>query len=110
MRAPSPRSPCAVAPAEMDGDPLAPAPAPTAVNPAASGNALAETSAFGAFGVEGGTGRILAVARHLPINWGGWRVGFGLRQIAIWALCGRPVDVETFGARMRLYPTNNVCE
>jgi FkbM family methyltransferase len=30
--------------------------------------------------------------------------------MAMRALRGRPLDVETFGARMRLYPYNNVCE
>ena len=30
--------------------------------------------------------------------------------LPIWALGGRPLDVETLGARMRLYPYNNVCE
>ena len=33
-----------------------------------------------------------------------------LRRLAVQSLDGRPLDVETLGARMRLYPHNNVCE
>ena len=110
MRATPSRRPLADEPEEMDGHHLAPAPAPTAVNPAVSGDRLTETGAYGAFGAEGVTRRILPLTRRMPAHWAGRRLAFAFRQIAIWALRGRPVDVETFGARMRLYPTNNVCE
>ena len=38
------------------------------------------------------------------------RLAFLLRRLAIRRLRGAPVDVEALGARMRLYPYNNVCE
>ncbi len=37
-------------------------------------------------------------------------MGFLFRKLAIRQLHGQPLDVETFGARMRLYPYNNVSE
>ncbi|TXN26289.1 FkbM family methyltransferase [Methylobacterium sp. WL19] len=43
-------------------------------------------------------------------SWAGRRVGFFLRRLAITMLHGRPLDVERFGARMRLHPYNNNCE
>ena len=94
----------------MDGDPLANSPAPLSVHPATAADEAAEPGVFGTFGVSGVTQRILPLTRRMPANWAGRRLAFALRQICIWALRGRPVDVETFGARMRLYPTNNVCE
>lgn len=33
-----------------------------------------------------------------------------LRRLAVQSLRGQPLDVESLGARMRLYPYNNVCE
>ncbi|KQP40457.1 FkbM family methyltransferase [Methylobacterium sp. Leaf106] len=43
-------------------------------------------------------------------SWAGRRIGFFLRRLAITMLHGRPLDVERFGARMRLHPYNNNCE
>jgi FkbM family methyltransferase len=37
-------------------------------------------------------------------------LAFLLRRLAVRSLAGAPLDVETLGARMRLYPYNNVCE
>jgi FkbM family methyltransferase len=38
------------------------------------------------------------------------RLAHMLRHLAIRSLKGAPVDVEALGARMRLYPYNNLCE
>ncbi|WP_311274728.1 FkbM family methyltransferase [Methylobacterium sp. WCS2018Hpa-22] len=43
-------------------------------------------------------------------SWAGRRLGFLLRRLAITMLQGQPLDVERFGARMRLHPYNNNCE
>lgn len=37
-------------------------------------------------------------------------MSFALRRLAIRKLAGAPVDMEALGARMRLFPYNNVCE
>ncbi|WP_188518841.1 FkbM family methyltransferase [Alsobacter metallidurans] len=70
----------------------------------------AEAGAFGAFGPEGLPKRLIDITRRMPRSWAGRRIAYALRQIAIWLLRGRPVDVQSLGARMRLYPYNNVCE
>ncbi len=54
--------------------------------------------------------QILALTRAASASWTGKRRAFFLRSMAIQFLRGQPLDVETFGARMRLYPYNNVCE
>jgi FkbM family methyltransferase len=69
-----------------------------------------ESSAFGLFAPQGLTAMILAMTRRCTTSWGGKRRAFFLRSLGVKALRGRPLDVETFGARMRLYPYNNVCE
>ena len=69
-----------------------------------------EAGAYGAFDPAGVPKRLIDMTRRMPRNWAGRRAAFALRQIAIWMLRGRPVDVQSLGARMRLYPYNNVCE
>jgi FkbM family methyltransferase len=54
--------------------------------------------------------RLIACTRAAGASWVGRRFAFLLRGLAVKALAGKPVDVETMGARMRLYPANNVCE
>jgi FkbM family methyltransferase len=71
---------------------------------------VADQSSFGTHGIGRVLGSVLPVTRSMPANWLGRRIAFALRVIGIWSLRGKPVDVETFGARMRLYPYNNVCE
>jgi FkbM family methyltransferase len=71
---------------------------------------LADSGAFGVFRPHGFVGTLLDLTRRMPRHWLGRRTAFALRQIAIWGLRGRPLDVESFGVRMRLYPYNNVCE
>jgi len=67
-------------------------------------------AAFGRYSPKGIAGAILELTRRCPLTWSGARRAFILRGIAVKSLGGRPMDVETFGARMRLYPYNNTSE
>jgi FkbM family methyltransferase len=69
-----------------------------------------EAGGFGSYGPQGLAKRLIDVTRRMPRSWAGRRLAYALRQIAIWWLRGQPVDVHSLGARMRLYPYNNVCE
>ena len=66
--------------------------------------------AFGAHAPSGGVANLLAMTRRCDAGWLGKRKAFILRALAVRALAGRPLDVDSLGARMRLYPYNNVCE
>jgi len=65
---------------------------------------------FGHYAPKGLVARIVGITRRQPDTWLGRRIAFALRAIAIKSLRGAPLDVEAMGARMRLYPYNNVCE
>lgn len=67
-------------------------------------------SPFGRHAPRGLLARIVRAARRCPANWAGKRAAFFLRGLAVRLLRGRPLDVECFGARMRLYPENDVAE
>jgi FkbM family methyltransferase len=54
--------------------------------------------------------RALAVTRSAGHSWLGRRIAFLVRGLCVKLMAGRPADVESLGARMRLYPFNNVCE
>jgi len=54
--------------------------------------------------------RIIQRTRQASLGWAGRRGAFALRKLALRVLAGKPVDTEALGARMRLYPYNNVCE
>ena len=69
-----------------------------------------DSSPFGAYAPQGAFVRLLAAARSAGQGWFGHRKAFALRKIMLWMLRGKPVDSEIFGARMRLYPYNNVSE
>lgn len=69
-----------------------------------------ETGPFGQFAPKGIVARILAATRAATSSWLSRRWSFALRKIAIKVLNGAPVDIETLGARMRLYPYFNVSE
>ncbi|MBV9219402.1 MAG: FkbM family methyltransferase [Methylobacteriaceae bacterium] len=69
-----------------------------------------DLSPFGKYPPKGVIARILQATRRCSSSWRGKRSAFFLRAIAVRALNGRPLDVEAFGAKMRLYPYNNVCE
>ncbi|MGB8276344.1 MAG: FkbM family methyltransferase [Methylovirgula sp.] len=69
-----------------------------------------DLSVFGRYRPHGAMAYLLASTRAASASWAGMRRAFFLRALAIRALRGRPLDVEAFGAHMRLYPYNNVCE
>ena len=65
---------------------------------------------FGDFAPSGITRWVIDRTRGLPGGWAGRRVALMLRHLAMKMLNGLPLDLETFGVRMRLYPYKNVCE
>jgi FkbM family methyltransferase len=65
---------------------------------------------FGAFAPTGFAKWAIERTRRMPDHWAGRRLAFMLRHMTIPFLRGAPVDAEAFGARMRLYPYNNICE
>jgi FkbM family methyltransferase len=69
-----------------------------------------DLSPFGKYVPNGILARILRATRRCSLSWRGKRTAFFLRSIAVKLLRGKPLDVEALGARMRLYPYNNVCE
>ena len=66
------------------------------------------------YGTYAPAGLVAAIARRTlrisPETWRGRRLALFLRRLAISMLRGRPLDVERYGARMRLHPYNNNCE
>ena len=69
-----------------------------------------DLSVFGRHAPHGAVARLLDLTRGASASWAGKRRAFFLRSMAMKAMRGRPLDVEALGARMRLYPYNNVCE
>ncbi len=67
-------------------------------------------SDFGQFAPDGIIARLVGLTEQCPPHWAGKRRAFFLRSVAVRLLRGRPLDVSRYGARMRLYPYNNVCE
>lgn len=66
---------------------------------------------YGAYAPTGLVARITARTQTLSDRtWRGRRLALLLRRIAISMLRGKPLDVERYGARMRLHPYNNNCE
>ncbi len=65
---------------------------------------------FGRFAPRALMERILRFTRSAPQSWAGKRSALFMRSWAIYGLRGAPLDVEVMGARMRLFPYNNVCE
>ena len=65
---------------------------------------------FGTFAPVGLVARLLRATRALPIQGAGKSLGFALRRIATMLLGSKPLDVEAYGAKFRLFPYNNVCE
>ena len=65
---------------------------------------------FGAFAPRGYLARIIAWTRAAPDSFLGRKFAYALRRLGLRSLDGQPVDVESLGARMRLYPDGNVCE
>ncbi|SIQ79365.1 MULTISPECIES: FkbM family methyltransferase [unclassified Bosea (in: a-proteobacteria)] len=69
-----------------------------------------EDRPFGAFAPKALLSRIIARTRAASDSFLGRKVAYALRRIGLRALQGTPVDIESLGARMRLYPDGNVCE
>lgn len=65
---------------------------------------------YGDYAPTGLVARLLGITRALPIHGAGKTFGFALRRLATMLMAGKPLDVEVFGAKFRLFPYNNVCE
>ena len=66
---------------------------------------------YGTYAPAGLVARIAERTARIPAGtWSGRRLALFLRRIAISLLRGQPLDVERYGARMRLHPYNNNCE
>lgn len=70
----------------------------------------AEDRPFGAFAPGRRLARIIARTRTASDSFFGRKIAYALRRLGLRSLKGAPVDIESLGARMRLYPDGNVCE
>lgn len=70
----------------------------------------AEERPFGSFAPKAYLSRIIGWTRSASDSFLGRKLAYALRRIGLRALDGAPVDIESLGARMRLYPDGNVCE
>ena len=69
-----------------------------------------DASPYGRYAPTGVCAVILRATRRCSAGWLGKRIAFFLRAIGVRSLRGLPVDIESVGAKMRLYPDNNVAE
>ena len=69
-----------------------------------------EPRPFGAYAPTGFAHWVIERTRAMPQGWLTRRIALMMRHVAVPALRGQPVDIEAFGAKMRLYPYNNNCE
>jgi FkbM family methyltransferase len=67
-------------------------------------------AAYGTYEPVGLVKTIIQRTRMAGMSWLDRRMAFFLRRIAVMKLDGKPVDIEALGAKMRLFPYNNVCE
>ncbi|MCG7391397.1 FkbM family methyltransferase [Microvirga sp. ACRRW] len=65
---------------------------------------------FGTFAPTGLIRWVIDRTRGLPGSWMGRRIAMMLRRVVMRKLKGQPLDLETFGVRMRVVPDKNVCE
>jgi len=84
-----------------------PPPVPPGQIPFAS---MHDTAPFGTYAPTGFVRWAIERTRGFRTNWISWRLLFLLRRMVAAVLRGAPVDIEALGARMRLYPYNNICE
>ena len=75
-----------------------------------SRDSFVEFTPFGDYAPSGLLKLTLATTRRCSTSWLGKRFAFLMRGLATRSLRGRPVDVVSLGARMRLYPHNNSAE
>jgi FkbM family methyltransferase len=77
----------------------------------ASARTMKDTQPYGTYAPTGLVARIAQQTGRISYaSWAGRRLALFLRRVAIGLLRGAPLDVERYGARMRLYPYNNNCE
>ncbi len=69
-------------------------------------DSVVESAPFGHFAPSGFCALALRVTRRCSVGWFGKRTAFFLRGVAMRSLRGRPVDIVSLGARMRLYPAS----
>ncbi len=69
-----------------------------------------EEQPFGAFAPKAYLARIIAQTRLASDSYLGRKMAYVLRRLGLHSLDGAPVDIESLGAKMRLYPSGNVCE
>lgn len=69
-----------------------------------------DLSAFGANAPNPRMAAILKLTRKAGDSWLQKRIAFLLRGWGVRALGGKPLDVQSLGVWMRLYPQHNVCE
>ncbi|MFV0279715.1 MAG: FkbM family methyltransferase [Rhodoblastus sp.] len=69
-----------------------------------------DLQAFGAHTPRGALAQVIRMSQRAREGWACRRAAYFLRAVGISMLRGRPADVETLGARMRLYPADNVSE
>ncbi len=65
---------------------------------------------FGTYAPAGLTRWVIDRTRGLPGGWVGRRIAMMLRHVVMRKLKELPIDLETFGVRMRVVPYKNVCE
>jgi FkbM family methyltransferase len=70
----------------------------------------AEERPFGTFAPKAYLARIIARTRAASDSFLGRKVAYALRRLGLRSLDGAPVDIESLGAKMRLYADGNVCE
>ena len=73
-------------------------------------HATAEDRPFGSFAPKSLLSGIIARTRGASDTFLGRKSAYALRRLGLRILGGEPVDIESLGARMRLYPDGNVCE
>ncbi|MCB1508314.1 MAG: FkbM family methyltransferase [Hyphomicrobiaceae bacterium] len=68
-----------------------------------------DVTPFGTYRPAGLVAALVRFTRGCGTDWLGKRMAFTARRAAL-ALLRKPVDIDVFGASMRLYPFKNVCE
>ncbi|MGL4439207.1 MAG: FkbM family methyltransferase [Bosea sp. (in: a-proteobacteria)] len=69
-----------------------------------------DTPPFGTYKAAGFVAWAIGRTRASTMAWWSRRFAFLIRRMAISSLKGAPVDTETLGARMRVFPQSNICE
>jgi FkbM family methyltransferase len=70
----------------------------------------AAAAPFGAYEPTGFVARAIGWTRGLTARWAHVRLASALRKVAMKQIGPAAVDTETLGAKMRLFPHNNLCD